>query len=245
MGGAAVANGGSIAIGGQVQLQVIRSGAWMTDELRESLRSYRPGSDLGRIVKQILVSGLTPGAAEELFETLSRSVVYESSLSLKVIRHPESPLLDPRYALTGDPRYLIEDLGVVSRKVVTTAGVNYLATQLKNQAAAILNYHSLGTGTTAEATGDTALVTEWAGADYTGGVRATGTQTNPSANVMRSVGTNTKSSAGTSAVTEHGLNTSATQGSVTLWDRSVFSAVNLAQNDSLQATYDGTFAAGG
>ena len=237
----AINPGGALGPSGGVTLQVIRPGSWQSDELRERLREYRPGSDLGRVVKAILTNGLSMGAAEELLDALMRSVVYESSLRLLVIRHPDSPFADPRGG-----RYLREDYGVVSRKVVTTAGVNFLAAAFRNvNEPEILNFHALGTGTTAEAVGDTALVTEWAGADYTGGVRATGTQSAPSSNVYRSLGTNTKASAGSSAVTEHGLLSSATVGAGTLWDRSVFSSVSLAQNDSLQATYDGTFAAGG
>jgi hypothetical protein len=237
----AVSAGGAVGPSGRIGLQVIRPGSWMTDDLRYQVENYRPGSDLGRVVKAILSNGLSMGAAEELFEAIARTVVIESCLRLRVLRHPDSPFADPRGG-----RFLIEDYGVVSRRVVTTAGVNYLAGSFRNlQEPETLNFHALGTGVAAEATADTALGTEWAGADYTSSVRATGTQSGPSANVYRSLGTNTKASAGTSAVTEHGLVSSATPAAGTLWDRSVFSAVNLAQNDSLQATYDGTFAAGG
>ena len=232
--------GGMLGPSGEVHLQVIKPRAWLPPELEAKLKGYRPHTRLGEIVVDVLKFGLTPEQADELFDSLCGTVVMHGRLWLTVKRHPDSPFADHR----GGER-LIEHYGLVSEKVVTTAGVNYLATQIRNQAAPILNFHGIGTGVAAEATGDTGLGTEWAGADYTGGVRATGTQSNPSGNVARSVGTNTKSSAGTSAITEHGLFTSATVAAITLWDRSVFTAVNLAQNDSLQSTYDGTFAAGG
>jgi len=138
------------------------------------------------------------------------------------------------------------NLGLASLRVVTTAGVNFLVDAFQNTTELeILKYHALGTGNTAEAAGDTALVTELT-TEYTGNVRATGTTTEgASANIYRSVGTNTLDS-GTPAVVEHGLMSQAATGGGTLWDRSVFSAVNLngANGDGLQTTYDATFAAG-
>jgi hypothetical protein len=61
--------------------------------------------------------------------------------------------------------------------------------------------------------------------------------------VYRSVGTNTLDS-GTPAVTEHGLFSASTTG--TLLDRTVFAAINLigANGDSLQSTYSFTLTAG-
>ena len=56
------------------------------------------------------------------------------------------------------------------------------------------------------------------------------------ANVFRTVGTNTVDSA--AAVTEWGLLSQAATGGGSLFDRQVFSALNLASGDSLQTTYD-------
>jgi hypothetical protein len=47
------------------------------------------------------------------------------------------------------------------------------------------------------------------------------------------------------AAVEHGLFTTSGTGSGTLLDRSVFTVINLAAGDSLQATYAITFTAGG
>jgi len=139
------------------------------------------------------------------------------------------------------------DLGVASFRLVTTAGVQFIVDDFQGTATnANFRFHGIGTGAVAEAIGDTALGTEWAGADYTGGTRANGSQgEGAAANVYRTVGTNTKASAGTSNVTEHGIFTQAALAGGTLLDRSVFTAVPLNQNDGLQSTYDFTVNAGG
>lgn len=130
-----------------------------------------------------------------------------------------------------------EDLGVVSRRVVTTAGVNWLATAFLNTVEPeTLNFHDCGTGTTAEAVGQTTLVTPF------GGARVAGTQSTPgSTNIYRSVAT--ISFGGPFAITEHGIFTASTAG--TMFDRSLFAAINVASGDSIQFTWDVTFPAGG
>lgn len=129
------------------------------------------------------------------------------------------------------------DLGVISRRVVTTVGVAWLATAFTNTVEAeTLNYHDCGTGVGAEATGNTALGTAY------GGARATGTQSTPgSTNIYRSVGTISFTS--TLAITEHGLFTASSGG--TLFDRSVFSAINVVNGDSIAFTWELTLPAGG
>lgn len=128
------------------------------------------------------------------------------------------------------------NLGVVSRRVVTTAGVNYLASTFLNTGEPEnFNYHASGTGTGAEAVGDTALGTD------SGVARATGTQTNPSANIYKTVGTQTYAS--TLAITEHGVFSASSAG--TLLDRSVFTAINVVSGDSITFTYQFTITAGG
>lgn len=145
----------------------------------------------------------------------------------------------------------IIDYGLVSLRAVTTAGVNFIANCFAGTSGyepEAMKYHGIGTGTTAEAAGDTNLVTPITGTDLSpSGTRATGTlEIGSSANIYRTVGVNTLS--GTSAsksVTEHGIFNEGTIASGgTLLDRTVFTAVSLAANDSLQTTYDLTFAAG-
>lgn len=141
----------------------------------------------------------------------------------------------------------VEDLGLMGLKLVTTAGVTKIVDFLRaNDVTTGQNFkfHGFGTGVTAEATSDVALVTELTTQYVVDGTRPTGTQTNNGATVYRSVATLAPDTGGTIAITEHGIFSAAT--STTLLDRTVFSAVNLvAGSDSLQVTYDLTVAAGG
>lgn len=131
------------------------------------------------------------------------------------------------------------DFGVLSRRVVTTAGVNFLRDDFNGGTTEItnMNFHDSGTGVAAEAVGDTALGTQ-AGPS----TRATGTQSAPATKQYRSVGTIAYTS--TLAITEHGLFNQAAQGG-TLWDRSVFSAINVVNGDSIQFQYTLTINDGG
>ena len=150
------------------------------------------------------------------------SLVVESKLSARVFR--------------SDGR--VEDLGVISRRVVTDVFVQYLVDSMQNSTSFPMDvffYHASGTGTTAEAATDTALVTEVES-------RAAGTKTEgASANIYRTVGTITYSAS--YAITEHGVFSASTGG--TLLDRSVFSAINVAANDSIEFTYELTVNSGG
>lgn len=133
-------------------------------------------------------------------------------------------------------------LGLAGTRVVTTVGAGYIvdafqnSVELENQ-----KFHSLGTGSTAEAVGDTALVTELT-TEYTGDVRATGTTTETSANIYRTVATNTLDGTPGAALREHGIHSASTAG--VLLDRTVYAAITLSSGDGLQSTYDLTFTAG-
>jgi hypothetical protein len=139
-------------------------------------------------------------------------------------------------------------LGLASMRVVTDAGVGYLVDALQNLVEPEnLKFHGFGTGTTAEAASQTALVTEETTQYATDNVRPTGSQTENAANIYRTVATYSPDS-GTNPrpITEHGLFSQAATGGGVMLDRSVFSAVNLVPSaDSLQATYDFTINSGG
>lgn len=139
----------------------------------------------------------------------------------------------------------VTPLGLASLRVVTTAGVNYLVDAFQNSSELEnLKFHGIGTNNTAEAAGDTGLNTELTTQYSVDNTRATGSTTEGgSANIYRTVGTVTVDA--TVAAVEHGIFSQAATGGGTLWDRSVFSVVNLVSGDSLQGTYDATFAAGG
>lgn len=136
-------------------------------------------------------------------------------------------------------------LGLASFRVVTIAGVIFIVDAFQNSAELEnLKYHALGTGSTAEAAGDTALVTELT-TEYTGNVRATGTTTEgASANIYRTVGTNTLDGTPGAALREHGIFDQAATGGGVLLDRTVYGAITLSSGDSLQSTYDHTQTAG-
>lgn len=155
----------------------------------------------------------------------------------ELMRYAQVGTLAELRAVHIDRNGVRTDLGVLSRRVVTTTGVAWLATAFTNTVEAeALNYHDCGTGGTAEAVGNTALTTPY------GGSRAVGTQSTPgSTNIYRSVGTVSFTS--TLAITEHGIFTASSSG--TMFDRSLFSAINVVNGDSIQFTFELTLPSGG
>ena len=143
----------------------------------------------------------------------------------------------------------IHDLGLVGiAELVTTAGVVEVATRFAGTSAASIanfNFHGIGTGATAAAITDTALVTELTTQYATNSTRPTGTQSNPgSTNIYQTTATIIPDSA--VAITEWGLFAQAATGGGTLLDRKVFSVVNLnGTGDSIVPTYQLTLPAGG
>jgi hypothetical protein len=140
------------------------------------------------------------------------------------------------YATKISPDGAKEDLGLVSTRKVTTAFANYLVDGLQANTTdvALFRFHDSGTGNTAEANSQTALVTP------TGISRVSGTQTEgASANIYRTVATIAYNS--TFAVVEHGIFSASSAG--TLMDRSVFAAINVLNGDSIQFTYELTVSA--
>jgi hypothetical protein len=131
-----------------------------------------------------------------------------------------------------------KDLGCVARKKVTGSFVTDIVACLavaspytvSTTAFQAYKFHAMGTGTNAEANTDTALQID------SGVSRVTGTQVKAgtaSAPTYTSVATMAFTS--TLAITEHAVFNASTSG--TMLDRSVFSAVNVVNGDSIQATY--------
>lgn len=128
------------------------------------------------------------------------------------------------------------DLGLLSERVVTDAGVAWLVDCLQGLATITdLNWHDSGTGNTAEAVGQTALVTP------AGPARVAGTKTEPASNQYRTTATITYSSPAT--IAEHGLFTAST-GPV-LFDRSVWAGTAVLASESITYQYTLTVASGG
>jgi len=144
-------------------------------------------------------------------------------------------ILSLRHYIAAESRWV--DLGMVSARVVTDAGVAFLVDDWDNSVTDIttFNFHDSGTGVTAEAQTQTALVTPC------GEARDAGTKSQPTAPQIRTVATHTY--AGTFAITEHGIFSAATVG--TMWDRSLFAAINVVANDKIEFTYTLTVNANG
>jgi len=130
----------------------------------------------------------------------------------------------------------VEDLGLISTKVITDAFVHYIVDQLQSSAGGIagFRFHAAGIGSAIENQTDTTLASEVA-------TRALGTQAEgASANIYKSVGT--VNFGGSFAIVEHGL-FRASSGDI-LADRSVFASINVATSDSIEFTYELTLPAG-
>lgn len=130
----------------------------------------------------------------------------------------------------------IENLGVLSVKKVCEDFRDYIVDSLQDSTSYpldIFKYHGCGTGTTAEASDDSALETEVE-------TRATGSQTEgATANIFKTVGTIDMT--GSHTIAEHGVFSASTNG--TLLDRSVFSGstIGVINGDSIEFTYEVTF----
>ena len=125
----------------------------------------------------------------------------------------------------------------VINKVVTDVFVQDVIDSLV--AAAYINdfkYHDSGTGTTAEAADQTALVTA------TGVARVAGSQAEgASANIYKTIATITYD--GAYDVTEHAVFDASTSG--IMFDRSVFGIVTVANGEKIEFTYEFTLSSGG
>jgi hypothetical protein len=117
-----------------------------------------------------------------------------------------------------------KDLGY---NLIVTNGKNGIADQLLGSPTIAKPSHmGIGTGTTAPAAGDTALVTEV-------GTRAALTKSR-SNNVVTNVGSFAAGN-GTGSITEAGIFTASTAG--TMYSRITFSAINKGSNDTLELTW--------
>lgn len=128
--------------------------------------------------------------------------------------------------------------GVVSRRVVTTAFVDFMVDQLQAETSTWgdFKFHDSGVGATAAAIGDTDIQTT------DGEARVTGTQLEgATANIYKTVGTITYTT--TKSIVEHGLFNIVTGG--TLMDRSVFASIGVDNTDQIEFTYELTCTAGG
>lgn len=202
------------------------------DLIREVLRDGIPRMHQPKYARKFHFKNL-PNLMRGMKTILAASALklpmHLGDLRLKVIRNSDGAELD---------------LGLVSLRVVTDNGVALMVDTFDNTVAnGDCRYHGIGTGTNAENATDSALQAELTTAYNPDNTRATGTFSQPSANQSRSVATNTVDSG--VSITEHGPFTQAATGGGTLLDRSQFTAVALANGDSLQSTYTLTLTSGG
>lgn len=123
-------------------------------------------------------------------------------------------------------------LDLTVENIVTNAGRQHIIDRLQGTTSAVADYIAIGTGSTAAAAADTTLQTEVA--------RAQGTLSQPDAHTDRCVYT-FAAGTGTGTITEAGrLNASSTG---VLMGRQVFTGIVKGASDSLQITYDFTYAA--
>lgn len=135
--------------------------------------------------------------------------------------------------------------GLASFRVVTTVGAGFIVDAWQNTVELeTMKYHALGTGSTAEAVGETALVTELTTEYNPDNTRATGSLTEgATANIFKTVGTNVFDA--TVLLREHGIMSQAATGGGVLFDRSLFALITLGSGDSFETTYEWTMATGG
>lgn len=138
----------------------------------------------------------------------------------------------------------IIDYGLVGTRVVTNAGVAFIVDAWQNSVELEnMKYHGIGTGTTAEAAADTALVTESTTALNPASTRATGSLAEgATANIFRTVGSLTASAQ--IVAREHGVFNQAATGGGTILDRTVFATVTIESGESITMTYDLTLTSG-
>ena len=130
-----------------------------------------------------------------------------------------------------------KDLGLISKRLVTTAFCEDMVDELISETSTWgdYKYHGSGTSDTAAAISDTTLGTEVTEA------RATGTQVESGSVGYKTVGT--QDYTGTHDITEHGIFNSSSAG--IMMDSHTLSAVGVVDGDSIQWSYVLTISAGG
>ena len=110
--------------------------------------------------------------------------------------------------------------------LVVATGLNYIASRMKDASATAMSHMAVGTGTTAAAAGNTALVTESARVALT-----SSTVTSGSISYVASYAAGT----GTGALTEAGIFNASSSG--TLLCRTLFSVINKGSADTMTITW--------
>ena len=128
----------------------------------------------------------------------------------------------------------VKQLG--SKNLVVSSGLAFIVSRMLGTAATVMSHMAIGTGTTAAAATQTALVTESARAALTSSTAVTTTVANDSAQYVATFGPGV----GTAAITEAGIFNAASAG--TMLARTVFPVINKGALDTLTLTWKVTVA---
>ena len=201
---------GDVGFKGDVSFKVIKENGTVFIIAPEEKAKLSLGLIRNRL--RVAIQRLQLGIAKP-FMKMARVVWLESELRLRKYDHK---------------RGIFINYGVVSRRLTTTVGREFLVDDwvADSQDIGAFDDHGFGTGAVAENVADTVL-----GAEVE--TRETGTQAEGTSTQVVLVATHTF--AGTFAITEHGIFDLTAAG--TLWDRSVFGAINVVANDAIEATY--------
>ena len=123
-----------------------------------------------------------------------------------------------------------------SKNLVVNPGLAFIVSRMIDTAAAVMSHMAVGTGTTAAAAAQTALVTESARVALTSSTIVTTTVTDDSVQYIAAFGPGV----GTAAITEAGIFNAASAG--TMLARTVFPVINKGANDTLTLTWKITVA---
>jgi hypothetical protein len=123
-----------------------------------------------------------------------------------------------------------------SSNIVVNLGKQFIATRMIGTAQAVMTHMGVGTGTTAAAAADSALVTEIGTRQTVTATSVTTTVTNDAVQYVATFG----AGVATGALTEAGVFNASTAG--TMLCRTVYSVINKGANDSLTITWKITIA---
>ena len=123
-----------------------------------------------------------------------------------------------------------------SKNLVVNPGLAFIVSRMLGPSNAVMSHMAIGTGTTAAAATQTALVAESARATITSSAIVTTTVTNDSAQYIATFGPG----AGPAAITEAGIFNAASGG--TMLARTVFPVINKSALDTLTLTWKVTVA---
>lgn len=133
-----------------------------------------------------------------------------------------------RFQLLGPDGFLKEDF---TENLVVNVGLAYIASRMRDAAAAVMSHMALGTNNTAAAPANTTLNTELARVALDSTTLVTTTVTNDSVQYVATFA----AGVGTGALVEAGILNAASAG--TLLARTVYSVINKGALDSLVVTW--------